>query len=99
MKVLYVTGEESGAQVALRAHRLGLDGSQVRVQAEIQLEKIIATMEAEQPSFCVIDSIQTVLLRPAHLGPRLGGAGARMRRPPDPRRQGQLAAPSCWWAM
>ncbi|MDQ5926273.1 MAG: hypothetical protein QG554_1215, partial [Pseudomonadota bacterium] len=60
MPVLYVTGEESGAQVALRAHRLGLDGSQVRVQAEIQLENIIATMEAEKPSFCVIDSIQTI---------------------------------------
>src|SRR3989344_1419232 len=60
MKVLYVTGEESGAQVALRAHRLGLDGSKVRVQAEIQLENIIATLEAEQPSFCVIDSIQTL---------------------------------------
>ncbi len=60
MPVLYVTGEESGAQVAMRAHRLGLDGSKVRVQAEIQLENIIATMEAERPSFCVIDSIQTV---------------------------------------
>jgi DNA repair protein RadA/Sms len=60
MPVLYVTGEESGAQVALRAHRLGLDGSKVRVQAEIQLENIIATLEAEQPSFCVIDSIQTI---------------------------------------
>ena len=47
MPVLYVTGEESGAQVALRAHRLGLDGSQVRVQAEIQLENILATLEAE----------------------------------------------------
>ncbi len=60
MPVLYVTGEESGAQVAMRAHRLGLDGSQVRVQAEIQLENIIATMEVEKPSFCVIDSIQTI---------------------------------------
>ena len=60
MPVLYVTGEESGAQVALRAQRLGLDGSKVRVQAEIQLENIIATLEAEQPSFCVIDSIQTI---------------------------------------
>ncbi|MFN3616889.1 MAG: DNA repair protein RadA [Aquabacterium sp.] len=60
MKVLYVTGEESGAQVALRARRLGLDGSKVRVQAEIQLENIIATLEAEKPSFCVIDSIQTL---------------------------------------
>jgi DNA repair protein RadA/Sms len=60
MPVLYVTGEESGAQVAMRAHRLGLDGSKVRVQAEIQLENIVATLEAEKPSFCVIDSIQTL---------------------------------------
>ncbi len=60
MKVLYVTGEESGAQVALRSHRLGLGGQGVRVQAEIQLEKILATIEAEKPAFCVIDSIQTM---------------------------------------
>ncbi|WP_374594979.1 DNA repair protein RadA [Aquabacterium sp.] len=60
MKVLYVTGEESGAQVALRSRRLSLDGKQVRVQAEIQLERILATLETEQPAFCVIDSIQTL---------------------------------------
>jgi DNA repair protein RadA/Sms len=60
MKVLYVSGEESGAQVALRSRRLGLDGSRVRVLAEIQLERILATLEAEAPDFCVIDSIQTL---------------------------------------
>ena len=60
MKALYVTGEESGAQVALRARRLGLEGSRVRVLAEIQLEKILAAIETEAPDFCVIDSIQTV---------------------------------------
>ena len=60
MKTLYVTGEESGAQVALRSRRLGLGSSQVRVLAEIQLEKIAATLEAEQPAVCVIDSIQTM---------------------------------------
>ena len=60
MKTLYVTGEESGAQVALRSRRLGLGASQVRVLAEIQLEKIAATLEHEQPAVCVIDSIQTV---------------------------------------
>ena len=59
-KTLYVTGEESGAQVALRARRLGLTGARVRVLAEINLEKIVATLEAEKPAFCVIDSIQTV---------------------------------------
>jgi DNA repair protein RadA/Sms len=57
---LYVTGEESGAQVALRSRRLGLDNSQVKVLAEIQLEKILATMGAQQPAIAVIDSIQTV---------------------------------------
>ncbi|MCJ0765444.1 DNA repair protein RadA [Variovorax terrae] len=57
---LYVTGEESGAQVALRSRRLGLDGSQVKVLAEIQLEKILATLNASQPAIAVIDSIQTV---------------------------------------
>jgi DNA repair protein RadA/Sms len=60
MKVLYVTGEESGAQVAMRARRLGLAGTHVRVQAEIQLENIVATLDAERPDFCVIDSIQTL---------------------------------------
>ncbi len=60
MKTLYVSGEESGAQVALRSRRLGLDGSQVRVLAEIQLERILATLEAEAPAVCVIDSIQTL---------------------------------------
>lgn len=57
---LYVTGEESGAQVALRSRRLGLDSSQVKVLAEIQLEKIQATVAAQQPAVAVIDSIQTV---------------------------------------
>ena len=57
---LYVTGEESGAQVALRARRLGLNNSQVKVMAEIQLEKILATLDATQPDIAVIDSIQTV---------------------------------------
>ncbi len=57
---LYVTGEESAAQVALRARRLGLEGSRVQVQAETQLEKIISTLSQLQPQIAVIDSIQTV---------------------------------------
>ncbi len=60
LPVLYVTGEESGAQVALRSRRLGLGASRVRVLAEIQLEKISATLDTERPAVCVIDSIQTV---------------------------------------
>ena len=57
---LYVTGEESGAQVALRSRRLGLDRSQVKVLAEIQLDKILSTIASTQPAVAVIDSIQTV---------------------------------------
>ncbi|MDT7929691.1 DNA repair protein RadA, partial [Tepidimonas sp.] len=60
LPTLYVTGEESGAQVALRARRLGLIDSQVPVLAEIQLERILATLERERPAVAVIDSIQTV---------------------------------------
>ena len=60
LKVLYVTGEESGAQVAMRSRRLGLSGQRVRVLAEISLERILATLEVEAPDFCVIDSIQTL---------------------------------------
>ncbi|WP_334133854.1 DNA repair protein RadA [Tepidimonas sp.] len=60
LPTLYVTGEESGAQVALRARRLGLHDSQVPVLAEIQLERILATLERERPAVAVIDSIQTV---------------------------------------
>ncbi len=60
LDTLYVTGEESGAQVALRSRRLGLEQSQVKVLAEIQLEKILATLDAKQPAIAVIDSIQTL---------------------------------------
>src|SRR3954463_6848029 len=60
LPTLYVTGEESGAQVALRSRRLGLEQSQVQVLAEIQLEKILSTLQAHKPAVAVIDSIQTV---------------------------------------
>ena len=60
LKVLYVTGEESGAQVAMRAQRLGLSGANVQVMAEIQLERILATIAEHQPAFVIIDSIQTL---------------------------------------
>jgi len=60
LPVLYVTGEESGAQVALRARRLGLAGTRVRVLAEIALERIAAAIAAEAPALVVIDSIQTL---------------------------------------
>jgi DNA repair protein RadA/Sms len=59
-KVLYVSGEESVAQIALRAQRLGIDAGNVRLLAEIALERILATLAQERPSVAVIDSIQTL---------------------------------------
>lgn len=58
--VLYVTGEESAEQVAMRAQRLDLDTTHVKLLAEIQLESIQQALEQEQPKICVIDSIQTL---------------------------------------
>jgi DNA repair protein RadA/Sms len=59
-KVLYVSGEESAQQIALRAKRLALDAREVHLLPEIQLEKIQATVANEKPDVVVIDSIQTV---------------------------------------
>jgi DNA repair protein RadA/Sms len=59
-KVLYVSGEESGAQIALRAKRLAVDAKDLQLQAEIQLEKILYTLAQHKPDVAVIDSIQTV---------------------------------------
>jgi len=60
VKTLYVSGEESAEQVALRARRLALDAGRVQLLAEIQLERIAAVLESERPQIAVIDSIQTL---------------------------------------
>ena len=57
---LYVTGEESLQQVALRAERLGYKNSKLRVLASTHLEKILAHAMHERPKIMVIDSIQTL---------------------------------------
>ena len=59
-KVLYVSGEESGAQIAMRGKRLAVDAKDLKLQAEIQLEKILNTLVEHKPEVVVIDSIQTV---------------------------------------
>ena len=58
--VLYVSGEESSAQVALRARRLALDVTTTRVLAEINVEKILAALGTVKPAVAVMDSIQTL---------------------------------------
>src|SRR5207244_2202763 len=58
-RALLVTGEESTAQVKLRAQRLG-GAEQVEILAETELDTVCATLEAERPAVCVIDSVQTL---------------------------------------
>jgi DNA repair protein RadA/Sms len=58
-RALLVTGEESTAQVKLRAARLGGAGN-VEILAETELETVCATLERERPEVCVIDSVQTL---------------------------------------
>ena len=60
VSTLYITGEESGEQVALRAQRLALDPSGMQLLAEINLEKIGAVLTDKRPRVVVVDSIQTV---------------------------------------
>jgi len=80
---LLVTGEESAAQVKLRADRLG-GGGNVRIVAETELDAVCALLEGERPDVCVIDSVQT--LYSAELGSAPGSvaqvreAAARLLR-------------------
>jgi DNA repair protein RadA/Sms len=69
--VLYVSGEESAAQVKLRAERLGAGALRVPVVAETDLEAVAATIVAERPAVCVVDSVQTL-----HASELSGGAGS-----------------------
>jgi len=58
--VLYISGEESAQQIALRARRLGINASKVRLLPEIELEKIQATLATARPRVAIVDSIQTL---------------------------------------
>lgn len=60
MSVLYVTGEESLQQVAMRAHRLGLPNDKLRMLAETSVEQICHLALQEKPAVMVIDSIQVM---------------------------------------
>src|SRR3954462_1344931 len=70
-RTLYVSGEESAAQIRLRAERLPGAALQVPVLAETDLDTVLATMEAERPEVCVIDSVQTL-----HAADLTGAAGS-----------------------
>jgi DNA repair protein RadA/Sms len=59
-KVLYVTGEESPQQIALRAKRIGVDASSVIILPDTNLQRIESVIRSEKPEVAVIDSIQTL---------------------------------------
>ncbi|CAM3592955.1 DNA repair protein RadA [Halomonas lysinitropha] len=61
-QVIYVTGEESLSQVAMRAHRLQLPVQGLKMLAETSIETILAVAERERPDILIIDSIQTMHL-------------------------------------
>src|SRR4051794_1657244 len=72
-RVLYVSGEESAAQIKLRAERLPEGALDVPVLAETDLGTVLATLEAERPDVCVIDSVQTLVA--AELSGAAGSVG------------------------
>ena len=59
-KILYVTGEESERQLKLRAVRLGLEGENILVLAETDLDAIMDCINTQEPEVVIIDSIQTI---------------------------------------
>jgi len=59
-RTLYVSAEESAAQIRLRAERLSVGALGIPVIAETDLDSVLATLEAERPEVCVIDSVQTL---------------------------------------
>jgi DNA repair protein RadA/Sms len=84
LPVLYVTGEESLRQVALRARRLGVQADRLGLAAETCVERIVATAQREQPRVLVIDSVQTVYTEDVDSAPgavsQLREASARLVR-------------------
>jgi DNA repair protein RadA/Sms len=70
-RTLYVSGEESAAQIRLRAERLAGAALDVPVLAETDVDVVSATLEAERPEVCVIDSVQTL-----HAGELSGAPGS-----------------------
>jgi DNA repair protein RadA/Sms len=70
-RTLYVSGEESAAQIRLRAERLPGAALEVPVVAETDLDTVLATLDAERPEVCVIDSVQTL-----HAADLTGAAGS-----------------------
>ena len=97
-RVLYVSGEESAAQVKLRAQRLGPDALRAPIVAETDLEAVVATLEAERPDVCVVDSVQTLYASGLTGAPGSVGQVREVAGPAHARGQGARDRRSCWSA-
>ncbi len=110
-KTLYVTGEESPQQIAMRATRLGLPTDKVQVMAETSVETVCATAHRLQPQIMVVDSIQVMNLEDISSAPgsvsQVRESAAMMVRYAKQTntvlllvghvtKDGSLAGPRCW---
>ncbi|MEK9152300.1 MAG: DNA repair protein RadA, partial [Patescibacteria group bacterium] len=80
--ILYVSGEESAAQIKMRAVRLGVAAESLRFLGETDVDHVVATLEHEKPALAIVDSIQTLIASdiPAEAGAvsQVRGAAARL---------------------
>ncbi len=100
-RVLYASGEESAAQLRMRATRLGLVGSadaeRIDVLPETSVERIVAAAEASAPALLVVDSIQTLTTDDLEGPRRIRRAGSRRRGAPAGTCQGAWSADDPRW--
>ena len=100
METLYVTGEESLQQVALRAHRLGLPTDKLKMLAETSVESILATAAKLAPRVMVIDSVQVVHCEDVPSAPggvaQVRESAAQFTRFATSPRTARSRAPRCW---
>ena len=60
LRVLYVSGEESQRQIKLRAERLGINATQLKIYSETNMENVISCIYREKPDILIVDSVQTM---------------------------------------
>lgn len=76
LKILYVSGEESGRQIKLRADRLSVNSENLLIFTQTDIENVINEIETEKPDLVMIDSIQTMNLSALNSSP---GSVAQVR--------------------
>lgn len=73
MKTLYVSGEESVEQIAMRSKRVGADSDNLFIASEVDLAVVLGHIDEQQPEFLIVDSIQTIAS--SEIASRMGSVG------------------------